>query len=139
MTLIVPTFLSFSGYYIKGTNCWDRNFSLDLFSKNILQQFYPYRYFVFSLSRDLMWPGSQRNMWFHGCIHLTMLPTCQFHGHKPCQRGYATLLVCPVKTHHHVVRGLCDSIGSCDSICHVTSRDYAMRGSSDIMGEFLSS
>ena len=40
MTLILPTFLSFSGYYFKGKNCWEQNFSLNLFSRNILRRFY---------------------------------------------------------------------------------------------------
>ena len=39
MTLIVPTFLSFDGYYIKGTNCWECNFSPNLFLRNISWQF----------------------------------------------------------------------------------------------------
>ena len=41
MMLIVPTFLSFSGYYLKNTNCWEHNFSLDLFLLNILWRLYP--------------------------------------------------------------------------------------------------
>ena len=41
MTLIVQTFLSFSGFYLKSTNCWELNFSLTLFSQNILWRFYP--------------------------------------------------------------------------------------------------
>ena len=36
MKLIVPIFLSFSGYYVKGTNWRERNFSLNLFLRNIL-------------------------------------------------------------------------------------------------------
>ena len=36
MKLIVPIFLSFSGYYVKGTNWRVRNFSLNLFLRNIL-------------------------------------------------------------------------------------------------------
>ena len=40
MTLIVPTFMSFSGYCFKGTNCWEHDFSLNLFSRNMLWQFY---------------------------------------------------------------------------------------------------
>ena len=39
MTLIVRTFLSFDGYYIKGTNCWECNFSPNLFLRNIFWQF----------------------------------------------------------------------------------------------------
>ena len=35
MTLILPTLLSFSGYYLKGTNCWEHIFSLNFFSRNI--------------------------------------------------------------------------------------------------------
>ena len=41
MTLIVPTFLSVSGYFLKGTNCWKLDFSLNFFSRNILRRFYP--------------------------------------------------------------------------------------------------
>ena len=40
MTLILPTLLSFSGYYLKGTNCWEHIFSLNFFSRNILWQIY---------------------------------------------------------------------------------------------------
>ena len=38
MTLILPTLLSFSGNYLKGTNCWEHIFSLKLnfFSRNII-------------------------------------------------------------------------------------------------------
>ena len=74
--------------------------------------FWRKKYFVFCLSRDLMWPGGQRNTWLHGCIHLTIshqLP--KFHGYRPYQRGYVTLLVCHVTTHHYAVRGSCGSIG----------------------------
>ena len=152
MMLIVPTFLSFSGYCLKDANCWDSNFSLNLFWRNILWQFYPWRYFIFSSSRDLVWPGGQRNMWFHGCIHhtislakedklrfyfvpwthittlsedhvttrwvsLTISPLPPISGgHRPCGRGDIKF-----------------------SVCHVTSSDHVMRGSSDIMGEFPSS
>ena len=41
MTPILPTFLSFSGYYVKGTNCWEHDFSRNIFSQNILWRFYP--------------------------------------------------------------------------------------------------
>ena len=41
MTLTVPTFLSFSGYCLKGTNRCEHDFSLNLFSRNILWRFYP--------------------------------------------------------------------------------------------------
>ena len=41
MTLIVPTFLSLSGYCLYGTNCWEHDFSLNLFSPNILWQLHP--------------------------------------------------------------------------------------------------
>ena len=112
MKPIVPTFLSFSGYCIKDTDCRDHSFSLNLFLRNILWQFYPLRYFVFSLPHDLMWPSGQRNVWLHGCIQIsTSWQLTKFHGHKPCQRGYLTLLICHENTHHHVVRGSCDSIG----------------------------
>ena len=40
ITLIVQTFLSFSGYCLKGINCWEPNFSLKLFSRKILLRFY---------------------------------------------------------------------------------------------------
>ena len=53
MVLTVPTLFSFSNYYLKGRNCWECNFSLNLFSRNILGWFYPWRYF--RLSRDLIW------------------------------------------------------------------------------------
>ena len=49
MTLIVLTCTQlytivrkkrFSGYYLKGKNCWELNFSMNLSSKNMLWQFY---------------------------------------------------------------------------------------------------
>ena len=43
MMLIVPTFLSFSGYCLKGINCWWHDFSLNLFSQYILWRFYSER------------------------------------------------------------------------------------------------
>ena len=41
MMLVAPTFLSFSGYCFKGTNCWEHDFPLNLFLRNILWRFYP--------------------------------------------------------------------------------------------------
>ena len=41
MTLIVPTFLSFGGYCLIGKHCWEHDFLLNLFSRNILWRFYP--------------------------------------------------------------------------------------------------
>ena len=41
VTLIVPTFLSFSGYQLQGTIFWEHNFLLNLFSRNILWRFHP--------------------------------------------------------------------------------------------------
>ena len=78
---------------------------------------------------------------------------------------YAFSLPCDpaLSRDHHIVRRLCDSVGRgvpltispqpamfgghrpCGrgdikfSICHMTSRDHVIRGSSDIMGEFPSS
>ena len=36
MTLIVPTFLSLSGYYFKGNKSWECNFSLKWLSQNVM-------------------------------------------------------------------------------------------------------
>ena len=47
MMLIAPMFLSFSVYYLKGTNCLDRNFSLNLFSKKYLIAILPMEIFRF--------------------------------------------------------------------------------------------
>ena len=70
------------------------------------------KYFVVTLSRDLMWPVGQRDMWLHGCVHLTVShQITKFCGFKPCQREYVTLLICHVTTNHHVVRRSWDSIG----------------------------
>ena len=103
MTLIVLTLLSVSGYYLKGTNCWERSFSLNLFSRNMLWQFYPWRYFAVSLSRDLMW--LMKNMWLHWFIHLTINhQLAKFHGYRSCQRGYVTLLVCHVTIYCYIFR-----------------------------------
>ena len=86
------------------TNCWERNISLNLFTRNTLWRFYKWRYFGFSLSRDLMW--------LHGCVRLSINhQLAKFHGHRSFQRGYVTLLVYHVTTHHHIVRGSCDSVG----------------------------
>ena len=41
LMLIVHTILSFSSCYLKGTNCWWPNLSMNLFSWKILWQFYP--------------------------------------------------------------------------------------------------
>ena len=70
------------------------------------------RNIFFSLSSDFIWLRSQRNMWIHGCVYLTINHQLgKFHGHRPCQRRYVTLLTYHVTTSHHVVRGLCDFIG----------------------------
>ena len=107
MTLIVPTLLHFRCYYVKNTNCWERNFSLNLFSRNMLWRLYPWRYFIFSLSCGFM-----RNRWLHGCVHLTINhEIAKFQSHRSCQRGYVTLLVYHVTTHYHIVWGSRDSIG----------------------------
>ena len=97
-----------------------------------------------------MWSGGQRNMWLHGCIHLTIShQLSKFHVHRPCQRGCVTLLF--VTWPHTTKRimwfhrwvpltissqpamfGGHRACGRGDikfSICHVTSRDHVIRGS----------
>ena len=74
------------------------------------------RYFVFNMSHDLMWPRGQRIMWHYGWVSLiTSLHPAKFGGHKRCAREEISFFV-----------------------CHVTSRDFIIRDSCDIMGEFLS-
>ena len=104
-----------------------------------------------------------RNMWLHGCFFFTINhQLVKFHDHRSCQRGYVTLLVYHMTTHHHIVRGSCDSYhgvpitistqtamfggyrpcGMGDikfSICHLTSGNHVIRGSYDIVDEFPSS
>ena len=41
MTLLVPTFLSVSGYLLNVADCWEHSFSLNLLSRNISRRFYP--------------------------------------------------------------------------------------------------
>ena len=41
MTLLASTFLSVSGYLLNVADCWERNFSLNLLSRNILRRLYP--------------------------------------------------------------------------------------------------
>ena len=68
--------------------------------------FWRKKYFIFSLSIELIWPGDQGNMWLHGWIYLVIShQLAMFYGHRPCQRGYVTLFVCHVTTYHYVVRG----------------------------------
>ena len=110
MALTVLTLWSFSGYYLKGINCWECNFSLNFFSKNILWRFYPGN--ISFLICHLTLYDFMRNMWLHGCIRLIINhQLAKFHGHRPCQRGYVTLLVYHITTHHQIFWGSCDSIG----------------------------
>ena len=119
--------------------------------------FWRKKYFVFSLSRDLMWPGDQTDMWFHGCVYvITSHQLATFHGYRPCQKRYVTLLIYQVTTHRLRItelyrcvpltishrRVMFGSHRPCRrgdikfSIDHVALRDHVIRGSSDITGEF---
>ena len=74
------------------------------------------RYFVFNMSHDLMWPRGQRIMWHYGWVSLIIsLHPAKFGGHNCCAREEISFFV-----------------------CHVTSRNFIIRDSCDIMGEFLS-
>ena len=71
------------------------------------------RYFVFSLSRDLMWLRGERDTWHYGGVSLVISEYhANFDGHRPFGRGEIKL-----------------------SICHVTSQNCGARRSCDIMGE----
>ena len=75
------------------------------------------RYFVFNLSRNLMWPRGQRVMWHYGWIcPIIRLHPAKFGGHRRCAREEISFFV-----------------------CHVTSRDFVVRESCDIIVEFPSS
>ena len=121
------------------------------------------RYFVFNLSGDLMWPCGQRVMWHYGWVspHYKS-PSCQvwwsqtlykrrnfvFHLSRDLtwlrgQRvkwhyGLVSLIISdnPANFGHHRPFGRGDTKVS---IWHVTSCDHMVRGSGDIIGEFLSS
>ena len=50
-------------------------------------------------------------MRLHECIRLAINhQLAKFHGHRSCQREYVSLLVYHRTTHHHIVKGSCDSI-----------------------------
>ena len=75
------------------------------------------RYFVFNLSRDLMWPSCHRVMWHYGWVPLIIsLHPAKFGGHR--RYGKEKILF---------------------FVCHVTSRDFVVREPYDTMGEFISS
>ena len=70
------------------------------------------KYFIFSLSRNITWPRGLSDFWLTGCLYVTIshqLAKCC--GHRPCQRRYITLLICPVNTHDHLDRESWDPIG----------------------------
>ena len=122
------------------------------------------RYFVFNLSRNLMWPRGHRVMWHYGWVPLIIsLHPAKFGGHKRCAREETLFFVCHVTSRDFVVRESCDIMGEFPSslvsrypvkfgdhrpfgrghiklsICHVTSCDQVVRGSCDIMCELSSS
>ena len=120
------------------------------------------RYFVFNLSRDLMWPRGHRIMWHCEWVPLIIsLHPDKFGGHRYCARKEILFFVCHMTSRDFVVRESCDygwvslvisiypakfgdhrPFGRGDIkllICHVISCDHVVRGSCDIMGEFSSS
>ena len=121
-----------------------------------LYVFWRKKYFVFSLSRDLMWPGGQRDIWHHGCIHLN-LPSFMTIGlaKENLLRFYFVMWPhittrfmwlyrwVPITISHQITmfggHGTCGREDVKFSICHVNSRDHVIRGLFDIMCEFLSS
>ena len=75
------------------------------------------RYFVFDLSRDLTWQRGQRVMWHYRWVPLNIsLHPAKFGSHRPCAKEEISFFV-----------------------CHVTSRNFVVRESSDFMGDFPSS
>ena len=70
------------------------------------------RYFIFNLSRDLMWPRGHRVLWHYGSVLLIIsLHPAKFGGHKRCAGEEVLLFVCHVTSRDFVVREACDTIG----------------------------
>ena len=70
------------------------------------------RYFIFNLSRDLMWPRGHRVLWHYGSVLLIIsLHPAKFGGHKRCAGEEILLFVCHVTSRDFVVREACDTIG----------------------------
>ena len=77
--------------------------------------------------------------------------TATFCSHRLCQRGHITLLICHVAhitmlPEDHVIpqvgssqrkSPICHVWSSQFSMCHMTSHDHMIRGSSDIMGNLI--
>ena len=115
------------------------------------------RYFVYSLSRDLMWLRSQRVMWhYRGVSYVISDYHVKFGDHRLLGRGDIKLSICCnhitwprgrriVRHHGWVLLIISHSplilghrffgIGYIKLLnCHVTSRDLEVRWSCEIMG-----
>ena len=70
------------------------------------------RYFVFSLSRDLMWLHGERDTWHYGGVSLVISEYhANFDGHRPFGRGEIKLSICHVTSHNRGTRRSCDIMG----------------------------
>lgn len=68
------------------------------------------RNIFFSLPQDLTWLRVLSEIWLLDCLYLNMShQLAKFCGHKPCQRGYITLLICHLNIHDHLGRESYDS------------------------------
>ena len=67
------------------------------------------RYFVFSLSSDLMWLRGERDTWHYGGVSLVISEYhANFDGHRPFGRGEIKLSICHVTSHNRGTRRSCD-------------------------------
>ena len=70
------------------------------------------RYFVFNLSRDIMWPRSHRFMWHYGWVPLIIsLHPANFGGHRRSAREEILFIICNMTLRDLVVRESCDTMG----------------------------
>ena len=117
------------------------------------------RYFVFNLSRDLIWPRDHRVMCHYGWVSLIIsLHPAKFGGNRLCAREEIFFFVCHMTSRQRVMWhygwvplvisdypakfGDHRPFGRGDiklSICHVTPCGHVLRVSCDIMVELSSS
>ena len=108
------------------------------------------------MSYDLTWPRGLSNIWLLGYLYLSH-QLDKLYDHRPCQRGYITLLICHVNrnlqsaqrvmwlhgwvlltiSHQPAMlggHGPCERRDTKFSICREISRDSMVRGTCVIMG-----
>ena len=71
------------------------------------------RYFVFSLSRDLMCLRAKRITWLYGGVSLVISEYhTNFDDHRPFERGDIKLPIFHATSRKRVVRGSCNNLSS---------------------------